>query len=197
MSKKLFASVGVLALLFGLTACDDEADGTVTSGSEANDGEQNSEDEAAAEEEAEAEEAAEDSDAGSANERPGFGDTYTYDDGLAVTISQPEEFTPDEWAVFGEGFDHHVRMDVTVENGTGEDYDPDLSHISASSAGQEAEAVFDDANDLSGPPATVLLDGQSSTYAVGFSVNDPGDLTVEYSDLDFEVLRDSVVFVSQ
>ncbi len=201
MAKKAFASAGILALLLGLTACDDDEGGTITPGDDNSAEEQTDEngadEEELAEEEEDAEEAADDADTDTVSERPTFGDTYTYDDGLSVTISQPEEFTPSETAFGGEEFDTHLQFEVTIENETGEDYNPDLSHISASSGGQEGDAVFDSSQGLDSPPSTTLLDGQSTSYSVGFGVNDAEDVTVEYSSIDFENLRDSVIFVTE
>lgn len=199
MVKRAVASAGILALLLGLTACDDDEGGTITpgddNGAEEQADENGADEEELAEEDEEAEEAAEEADADAVNERPTFGDTYTYEDGLSVSISQPQEFTPSETAAGGEAFEDHLQFEVTIENETGEDYNPDLSHISASSGGQEADAVFDEG--IEGPPSTTLLDGQSTTYLVGFGVNDPSDVTVEYSSIDFEDLRDSIIFVSE
>lgn len=201
MTKKAFASVGVLALLLGLTACDDDEGGTITpsddNGTEEQDDENGADEEELAEEDEEAEEAAEEADTDTVSERPTFGDTFTYDDGLSVTISQPEEFNPSETAFGGEEFDTHLQFEVTIGNETGEDYSPDLSHISASSGGQEGDSVFDSAQGLDSPPSTTLLDGQSTSYTVGFGVADADDLTVEYSSIDFETLRDSIIFVSE
>lgn len=201
MAKKAFASVGVLALMLGLTACDDDDGGTVTPGEENGAEEQTEEndgdEEDLAEEDEEAEEEAEEADTDTASERPTFGDTFTYDDDLSVTISQPEDFSPSETASGGEEFDTHIQLEVTIQNETGEDYSPDLSHISASSGGQEGDSVFDSTQGLDSPPSTTLLDGQSTSYTVGFGVTDADDLTVEYSSIDFENLRDSVIFVSE
>lgn len=200
MTKKTFASAGILALLLGLTACDDDEGGEITPGDDNGAEEQDengTDEEDFAEEDEEAEEAADDADADTVSDRPTFGDTYTYDDGLSVTISQPEEFSPSETASGGEEFDAHLQFEVTIENEAGEDYQPDLSHISASSGGQEGEAVFDNAQGLDSPPSTTLLDGQSTSYSVGFGVSDADDVTVEYSSIDFEDMRDSVIFVSE
>lgn len=198
MVNKTFASAGILALLFGLTACDDDGGGEVTSndnGTEEQADDNGTEDEQTPEEEDA--EAAEEADTGSADERPTFGDTYTYDDGLAVSMSQPEEFSAGETAAGAEGFDTFVQMEVTLENATGADFDPNLTHISASSGGEEASAVFDSTQGLEGPPTTTLLDGQSTTYTIGFGVADADDLTVEFSSNDFENPRENVIFVSE
>lgn len=191
MYRKLSGPLGIaLVALLGLTACGDESGGEVSSGDDA------------ATEDTSADSGAEDNDeeGGGSQESAGptFGDTWTYDDGLAVTIGAPEEFNPGEFASGGEAFEHHVRFDVTVENGTGADFDPNLISITAHSSGAEGEAVFDSDSNLDGPPMTTLMDGQDVTFPFGFGVNDPADISVEFSDLGSEeILRDPVIFVSE
>lgn len=44
---------------------------------------------------------------------------------------------------------------------------------------------------------TTVTDGESTTYSYGFGVSDPSDVNVGFTDPDFEVMRESVLFVSQ
>jgi len=125
--------------------------------------------------------------------RPAFGDAWAFDDGLTVTIGAPEPFEPSEWAVFDEDADTHLKFEVLVENGTGEDYDPNGIVITANSGGREADPVFDTENSLDGSPSTTVIDGGSVTYNVGFSVLDPDSVHVEFRDFDLN--RPSVIFV--
>lgn len=126
--------------------------------------------------------------------RPSFGDTWAYDDGLTVTIGEPEPIEPAEWARFDEDAQAHLKFEVRVENSTGDDYKPNLIVTTASSGGREAQAVYDMSHDLDGSPTTTVLDGGSVTYNIGFSVADPDDVHVEFRDFDFN--RPSVIFVN-
>ncbi|WP_043110033.1 DUF4190 domain-containing protein [Paraoerskovia marina] len=108
-----------------------------------------------------------------------FGSTYTYDDGLAVTISEPESFTPGEWAFGGEDAPAHVKFTITVDNGTDEPFDPSLFTTSLASGGAESDSVYDD--DISGSPDTKVMPGKSVSFVVGYGVEDPDDLTMEVS----------------
>lgn len=108
-----------------------------------------------------------------------FGETVVYEDGLEVSISAPEPFTPSEAAAGGENHPSHVRFDVTVTNGTDAPYEPVLIYLSASSAGAEGDQIFDFANGLEGGPTTTVLPGESVTFPAAFGVNDPADVLVQ------------------
>jgi hypothetical protein len=124
----------------------------------------------------------------------GLGETVTYPDGLAVSVSGAEPFTPTEWAAGTEGFTQFVRMDVTITNGTDEAFDPSLAFVTASSGGVEASSVFDSEAGVGGGPTTQVLPGASVTFAVAFGVSDPADLVVEVEPGPFEY--DSALFAS-
>ena len=109
-----------------------------------------------------------------------FGDKYTWENGLSLSISKPEAFKPSSYAIKGDT-GKHVIMTVVIENGTGEDYDPVLSSFTASSSGEESEGVFDDANKLNGSPDTTVKAGKSIKFKIGFSVADPKDITLDAS----------------
>lgn len=128
-----------------------------------------------------------------ADTRPAFGDAWAFDDGLTVTIGEPEPFEPGEWAIYDEDAMAHLKFEVVVENSTGEDYDPNLIVITANSGGREAEPVFDAQNSLDGTPSTTVIDGSSVAYNVGFSVLDPESVHVEFRD--FDMARPNVIFV--
>lgn len=108
-----------------------------------------------------------------------FGETFTYENGLSVTVSAPEPFTPSDVSAGGENFSAHVRFNVTVVNGTDERYEPLMFSTSLQSANQEGDAVFD--NGLEGAPTTVLLPGREATFPVGYGVANPEDLVLEVS----------------
>ncbi len=124
--------------------------------------------------------------------RPAFGDTYTYPSGLSVKVGKPEEFTPSEYALKGEGT--HLKFDITLTNETGEEYDPVLFYASASSGDEESEQIFD-GETLGDMPSTTILEGKKAKFSVGFSVLDPADITMEISP-SFSFEEGSVIFTN-
>jgi hypothetical protein len=113
-----------------------------------------------------------------------FGETYTYDDGLAVTVSAPEEFTPSEWSIGADGDGTPVKFDITIENGSGETFDPTLVYATVASDGVESEGIYDD--EIGSSPSTSVRPGKSVTYTVGYMVADPSDIQMDYSAGAFE-----------
>ena len=121
-----------------------------------------------------------------------FGETWEYTDGLAVTVSAPQEFEPSATAFAPEGAQAYVLFDVTIVNGTEEAFEP-LMITSLQSGDAEAEQVFDMENGLNGPPTANLLPGRELTFRVGFGVADPNDLVLQVSpNLQYE----EAIFVS-
>ncbi len=106
-----------------------------------------------------------------------FGDTLKRGDGLEVTVSPPESFTPGRYSAGGEGSPEHVRFEVTLKNGTDEAFDPSMLYATVTSGGVEGEEIFDDG--LEGAPMTTVLPGKSVTYPVGFGVEDSSDVLME------------------
>ncbi len=118
-----------------------------------------------------------------------FGSTYTWTDGLSVTIGEAQPYTPSEWAAADEA-DHYVVFDVHVINNTGAPWDPFLFHATIQSANQEGSSVYD-SEQLPPEPSTKLLDGREAQFQIAYGVVDPADLVLEVSpDWDHE----SVIF---
>lgn len=113
-----------------------------------------------------------------------LGESFTYSDGLQVTISKPEAFTSSEWS-FPES-SPGLRFTVTIVNGTGTKYDPSLELVNAQIGNTEAEQIFDTENGLDGSPSTSVLPGREVTYKVGFAGTDAENLVVEYQPGDWE-----------
>ncbi len=106
-----------------------------------------------------------------------FGQAWTYEDGLKVAVTAPEEFEPT-----GEGAGSPlsaVRMEVTVENGTDEELDPALIAVGVTSAEAAAEPIVDSRKGLNGSPEDTVGPGERVSYPVGFLVKDPKDVLVE------------------
>lgn len=111
---------------------------------------------------------------------PVFGETYTWENGLSVTVSQPEPFEPSEYAAVGDG-DNHISFDVTIVNGTGENYDPAIFNTTMQSGNTEASQIFDSESGLGGSPSTTLLADREAIFTVGYTVADPDDLVLDLS----------------
>lgn len=109
-----------------------------------------------------------------------FGDAFTYEDGLTVTVGKPSSFKPSEYA-FTEEAPAYVAFEVTVVNKTGAPFDPGMISSSMQSGNTEAEEVFDSENGFSGSPDTKILDGRESKFKIGYGVSDPKDLVLELS----------------
>ncbi len=108
-----------------------------------------------------------------------FGETFTYDDGLEVTIGTLAAYEPSEYA-WAEG-DRFVVFTVTIVNGTGEVFDPSGFSTTASSGGREADEVYDSENGLEGSPMTSIQPGKSVSFEVAYGVSDASDLTLDVS----------------
>lgn len=125
---------------------------------------------------------------------PIFGESYEWSNGLVVTVSEPVEFTPSEYAATGGTFDTFLKFDITIVNDSDENYDPSMFYDTLQSGNAEAESVFDSDSGLSGSPSTTLLSGREVAFSVGYGVMDPGDLVMEVAP-GFEY--ESTVWVSK
>jgi hypothetical protein len=107
-----------------------------------------------------------------------FGQTYTYDNGLAVTVSSTAPFKPSETGICGKA-SAYVVFTVTVKNGTSERYDPGSFSTSLQSGQSEGKRCFDSAKDVAGSPSTALLTGRTVAWKEAYAVSDPNDLVLE------------------
>lgn len=126
-------------------------------------------------------------------EDPGIlklGKSFTYSDGLQVTISKPTAFTSSEWAM-PEGA-QSLAFDITIVNGTDAAYDPSMDYFTAQVGNAEAEEIFDTENGFDGTPMTKILPGRETTYKVGFVGSDAKNLVMEYQPGDWE--RGSLIY---
>jgi len=122
-----------------------------------------------------------------------FGGTYTYEDGLSVTVSTPKKFKPSEYA-FVEDAEAYVAMTVKIVNKTGKPYDPSLFYATMQSGNEEAEQVFDSENDIGGSPDTKVLNGREVKFKIGYGVKDPKDLVLEVNPES--LTYDAAIFTS-
>ena len=109
-----------------------------------------------------------------------FGDTQSWDDGVSMTVSGPEPFTPSDLAA---GADQAVDVvfTLTITNDSSESVQPVvLSRLE--SDGTEAARILDvgaEGGQVGIPPTTAVLPGESITWLEAWSVADPDSLTME------------------
>lgn len=109
-----------------------------------------------------------------------FGDTYSYEDGVSITVAPPEEFNPSATAAF-DAAPSYVRFTVTLANdGTGS-FDASLASASVQSGNHEGSEVFDSEQGLEGAPYTSVLTGRTVSWDIGFGVDDPEDVVLQIS----------------
>lgn len=111
-----------------------------------------------------------------------FGETFTYEDGLGVTVGPPTPIERGEYFAGGGDFTATVGFDITIVNGTTANFEPGLFFASVQSANVEGAEVYDE--NLVGAPSTVLLPGREATFRLGFGVADPADIVME-ANVDF------------
>lgn len=112
---------------------------------------------------------------------PTFGQAYTWDDGLSLTIGAPEPFTPSEYAAGITDGATNVKFTVTIVNGTDKNFEPAATYLTVQSGNTEASQIFDSENGAGTGPSTALLPGREATFSVGFSVADPADIVMDAS----------------
>ncbi|GAA4932527.1 hypothetical protein EV188_103752 [Actinomycetospora succinea] len=95
-----------------------------------------------------------------------FGQTFTYADGLAVTVSEPTSYDPSSYAA-GNTNPYAYSVTIRVTNNTGAAFDPVLLHAAMSTGGAPASQIFD--AETGTPPQNQLQPGRSLTYELAFS----------------------------
>jgi hypothetical protein len=122
-----------------------------------------------------------------------FGKSYTWHDGVKLTIGKPQKLIPSEFAVVDKS-KHYLKFTVTVANKSDKPVGLGMVYISVLSGNEVAEDVFDSPSGLNGPPDIKVRKGQTSEFDVGFGVADPKDLLMEVALHD--KFERSVVFYS-
>ncbi|AJW78486.1 hypothetical protein [Clavibacter michiganensis] len=107
-----------------------------------------------------------------------FGETFAYTDGVSVTVSAPQPFTPSEYANKGSE-PNFVLFEITVVNGSEGNYDPTSFYDTLQSANAESEEVYDSQQGLGNSPTTSLLPGREAKWTVAYGVLDPNDMVME------------------
>lgn len=124
---------------------------------------------------------------------PVFGETVTYSDGKSISVSTPAAFTPSETAMGMVEGQSYVVFEFVITNNTTENFEPTLVMATASSAGVEAEAIFDAEKQIGFPPTTTVLPGGTIKWQQAWSVTDPNNITMEVP-VDFT--NDPALFIS-
>lgn len=101
-----------------------------------------------------------------------FGSTFTWDDGLAVTISTPKPFTPKSDLTYQDKVSKtFVMMDVTLRNGSPEPKSPGQLFLAGTTGNRESQRVFDTASGADLEPWAKVLPGREVTWKVAFGVD--------------------------
>ena len=106
-----------------------------------------------------------------------FGETYTYENGLAVSVSEPEAYMPSATSVNG-GEPDFVTFTVTVVNGSTGDIASSDVFVTVQSGGGEAGEVMDPDAGIVGAPAEVVAPGGDRSWPLAFGVLSAGDVLV-------------------
>ncbi|QCB51317.1 hypothetical protein E5720_20600 [Rhodococcus sp. PAMC28707] len=110
-----------------------------------------------------------------------FGQAFTFKNGLSVGVSGPQPFSPSASASTRNAQGEFVSFDVTIVNGSADNYEPAMFSTSLQSGNTEADQVFDTASGIGGAPSTVLLPSRESQFTIAFEVSDPADLVLQVS----------------
>lgn len=108
-----------------------------------------------------------------------FGETMAWGDGVTMTVSEPESFTPSEFAV-GADQSENLVFSLTITNDSSENVQPVVISM-LSSDGTEAARIIDvgaEGGQVGIPPTTPIPPGESITWQEAWSVADPDSLTM-------------------
>lgn len=113
-----------------------------------------------------------------------FGSTFTWSDGVAVTVSKPAPYkpsSPDLVKMIDPTSKSFVVMDVTLKNGSQKPIDAIATNLKATTGSREAKAFFDSANGVELPTSKVLP-GAELKWKAAFGVDEgaPFVVTVSY-----------------
>jgi hypothetical protein len=107
-----------------------------------------------------------------------FGQAFTWNDGLEITVSPPERFSP-TGAPNGEGSPSYVKLVVRVANGSNGNYQPTLTFTASERGSTEATTVLLTDAGAAGFPAANIAPGDEVAFSIGFELDDPDELVLE------------------
>jgi hypothetical protein len=134
------------------------------------------------------------SEEGAAADGLAFGDTMEWDDGVTMTVSEPEQFTPSELAAGADQAENLV-FTLTITNDSSESMQP-IVVSTLSSDGTEATRIIDigaEGGQVGIPPTTPVQPGESITWQEAWSVADSASLTLQTAP---SFAYESVVFTN-
>lgn len=99
-----------------------------------------------------------------------YGDTYTYTDGLAITVSHVAKYTPSQYAAGTHPGDEAVVLTVKITNGTKKPFDTALVgvNVKAGADGAATENIYDDTSGT-GFSGTIVP-GSTATAKFGYDI---------------------------
>jgi maltose-binding protein MalE len=103
---------------------------------------------------------------------------FTYENGLKVQVPTPVKFTPSDTAAGTHAGQTGVLVTVTITNSSGAQIDLALAQVkvTSGSAGNQADSIFDSAQDIGSGFSGSVLPGHSQSAKFAFSVA-PSDLS--------------------
>jgi hypothetical protein len=123
---------------------------------------------------------------GSTTQSLAWGKTYTWSDGLAVTVAAPVACTPSSSAAVESGqVARAVKFTVTITNGARQSFDAMQLTVGGDAQfnGQSVQAVIDSSGPCGdgGMDAATVLPGKSYRYDVAYAVTtQPGDMQLVF-----------------
>lgn len=109
-----------------------------------------------------------------------FGEIFTYENNVSISVSAPAPFTPSQYAAKSDENAAFV-FTIVLTNNSEAAIEP-YTYESVSSGGAEAGTIFDMGNDIGNVgefPTTTVQPGQTVQWLVGYSLLDPAAITFD------------------
>lgn len=114
----------------------------------------------------------------------GWGQPYTWPDGLAVQVTKPQPFNPSPSAVTPPDMQRAVSMNITVTNNRPQPYQFNWAIFgpTATVDGSPVNAIVDMQKNVGGAPVSTIMPGESLTYTWALPVSSSGShVQLEFS----------------
>ena len=116
----------------------------------------------------------------------GFGSPLDLGNGINITLTEPEHFTPGKFASNWVKGQVANKFSVTIKNGGSGELDPATIVIASNAGGKNCVDVLDGDNNINGQPTDMIAANASITFgfavACDAKVGDPLNLTVSIKD---------------
>lgn len=112
-----------------------------------------------------------------------FGQTFTWPDGIAVSVAAPKPYSPGA-AAAGNTRGRAIAITTTITNGSQQLYQFNPFDVGpqVTQGGEAASTIIDIGNNMTDTAAATILPGKSFRYTTAYSVGPKGDLQVQYSE---------------